>query len=205
MADIVGLVRSLPYFVRYHYLQKAFGFNRWHVRSPFPRRAYKARVVEMINSFSPETVVEIGCGLGEIVSRTKARNRFGFDLEAAVIAAAGRPHGPSAVFQQGDLRLPGEIARAVRRPIDVLVAVNWPHMLPYDDLAHALREFAANLPVSILVIDTIRPERSGYEYHHTIDDLRRLGTILTSVSGGDGIRDIHAIKLCRAGETLKTA
>lgn len=206
-ADIAGLVRSLPYFVRYRRLQRAFGFNPWHVKSPFPRRRYKARVVKMIDSFGPETVVEVGCGLGEIISRSNARNRFGFDLEAAVIAAAGRPHGSGAVFHQGDMRVPGEIARVVCSPIDVLVAVNWLHMLLFDDFARALQELGANLPVSILVIDTIRPERSGYEHYHTIDDVRRLGTMLTTVSGGDGIRDIHAVKLgySMAGAAVRTA
>lgn len=199
LGDAVGLVRSLPYFVRYRRLQKSFGFNRWHVRSPFPRRAYKARVVKMIDSFCPETVVEVGCGLGEIISRTNARNRFGFDLEAAVIAAAARPHGTGAIFHQGDLRVPGGIACFVCLPIDVLVAVNWPHMLPFDEFERALQELGKNLPVSILVIDTIRPEHSGYEHHHTIDDVRRLGTMLTTISGGDGIRDIHAVKLASGG------
>jgi SAM-dependent methyltransferase len=195
LSGLVRLVRSVPYFSSYKRLQERFAFDPWHVKSPFPRRPYKARVVTLVNSFAPQTVVEIGCGLGEILSRIEAQHRFGFDLEAAVIAAADHQHGARATFRAGDLRRPEEIAGIVNRPIDVLVAVNWPHIYPFEEFESAVAELGALVPVSILVMDTIHPERSGYEHYHSVRDIEAMGAIIATVPGGDGIRDLHAIQL----------
>jgi len=194
-ADLFRLVRSVPYFRRYRRLQENFGFDPWHVKSPFPRRPYKRRVVAMINSLAADTVVEIGCGLGEIVSRCRAKNRFGFDLDAAVIAAAAELHGAGVTFRQGDLRNPDGIAAAVGGPIDVLVTLNWPHMLPFEMIENAIAGLTAQTPVRILVIDTIHPGLAGYQHCHTLDDIKRLGDVVTTIPGGDLIRDLHVVKL----------
>jgi len=188
-------MQSVPHFRRYRQLQEKFGFDPWHVKSPFPRRPYKRRVVALINGLAPETVVEIGCGLGEIVSRSKAERRFGFDLDAAVIEAAEFLHGGGVKFKQGNLCNPQEIAAAVGGPIDVLVALNWPHMLPFDRIESAVAGLTAQTPVRMLVIDTIRPGCAGYQHYHTLDDVKRLGEVMVSVAGGDLIRDLHAVKL----------
>jgi len=195
LKDFWGLVRSQPSMFRYRRLQRQFGFHPWHVQSPYLRRSYKARVVKLVNGFHPETVVEIGCGLGEIVARTTARHRFGFDCEPAAVTAASFQNGRHTGFHLGDLRKPEVIARVVQRPIDVLVAVNWPHMLPIEEIARAVADLTNHLPVGVLVIDTIRATRTGYEHYHTVRDISRLGTIVATVCGGDGIRDLHTVRL----------
>ena len=43
-------------------------------------RPYKREVVDIVNSLRPNSVVEVGCGLGEIVGRACARERFGFAI-----------------------------------------------------------------------------------------------------------------------------
>ncbi len=194
-ADLFRLVQCIPDFRLYRHLQEEFGFDPWHVKSPYRRRPYKRRVVAMIDDFAPQTVVEIGCGLGEIISHTKAPRRFGIDLEAAVIEAAKSLHGSAVTFHQGDLRKPEEIAAVVGGPIDVLVAVNWPHMLPFEEIEKAIAGLQAQTPVRRLVIDTIYPDRTGYQHYHTRKDVERLGEVTATVPGGDFIRDLHAVRL----------
>jgi SAM-dependent methyltransferase len=194
-ADLFRLMRSIPDFRRYGHLQEEFGFDHWHVKSPYRRRPYKRRVVAVIDGFAPETVVEIGCGLGEIICRIKAPRRFGFDLEASVIEGAKALHGSAVAFHQGDLCKPVAIAAIVGGPIDVLVAVNWPHMLPFDDIVTAIAGLTDKTPVRTLIIDTIHPDRPGYQHYHTVGDVRRLGDVTATVSGGDFIRELHAVRL----------
>lgn len=206
---LAGLVCSMPYFYRYGRLQKTYGFDPWHVRNTFPRRPYKSQVVKLVDGFRPETVVEIGCGLGEIVSRTAARHRYGFDRESAVVAAATRLWDGRASFHHGDLHQPEAIAGVVGRPIDVLVMVNWPHMIAIDELVCAIAGLRAVVPVSVLIMDTIRRHRVGYAFHHAPADIARLGTIMATRHGGDDIRDLHAVALAAAepacGVLLRTA
>ena len=42
----------------------------------------------MVNSFSPSTVVEIGCGLGEMLTKIKSQYRIGIDYDFGAIQAA---------------------------------------------------------------------------------------------------------------------
>lgn len=194
-ADLFRLIQCLPRFRQYRKLQEEFGFDPWHVKSPFQRRPYKRRVVEMANGFKPQTVVEIGCGLGELIARSTADYRFGFDQEAAVIAAAKHLHGPAVTFATADLRDPAAIAAVIGRPVDVLVMVNWPHMLALDDIKKAIDGLQALIPVRTLIIDTIYPDRSGYQHYHKAAGMTQLGRVIATISGGDAIRDIHAIAL----------
>ena len=49
--------------------------------------------MDLVNALTPERVVEVGCGLGDILSRIEARDRFGLDEDANVIRAARFLHG----------------------------------------------------------------------------------------------------------------
>jgi Trans-aconitate methyltransferase len=195
-ADLVRLVQCMPQFQRYRRLQEEFGFDPWHVKSPYARRPYKRRVLALIERFAPQTLVEVGCGLGEIVARSKAPQRFGFDREEAVIAAARVLH-PGVIFKAGDLGASQAIAAAAGGPIDMLVAVNWPHMLGFEEIEQAVIGLMALVPVQYLLIDTIHPGGKGYAHFHRKADLARLGSVIVTLPGGDGLRDLHMVRLAR--------
>jgi SAM-dependent methyltransferase len=118
-------------------LQRVFHFDPWHSNSPYSCRPYKRVVVGIINSLRPISVVEVGCGLGEILSRTCARERFGFDSDPAVVRAARFLHPRGARWVAADASavrelLPGE------QGIDCLVMINWIHNLGPDQLAECV-------------------------------------------------------------------
>lgn len=196
-ADLYRLVQCLGDFRQYRQLQTQFAFDPWHVKSPYRRRPYKRRVVSMVDGFEPQTVVEIGCGLGEIISHAKAPRRFGFDCEAAVIEAAKVLQGTGVALHQGDFHAPDTIAAIVDGPIDVLVAVNWPHMLAFAEIENAIAGLVARTPVRRLVIDTVHPGLHGYRHYHSRQDIARLGEVTATIPGGDFIRDLHAVRLSR--------
>jgi len=65
-------------------LRLLFGFDRWHASAPYSCRPYKELVVELANALQPSIAVEVGCGLGDIISRIKAADRFGIDSDHAL-------------------------------------------------------------------------------------------------------------------------
>src|ERR1700683_5160229 len=69
-------------------LRLLFGVDRWHASAPYSWRPYKELVVELANALEPSIAVEVGCGLGDIISRVNAVERFGIDSDARVIRAA---------------------------------------------------------------------------------------------------------------------
>ena len=149
---VLGLLRFL------------FGFDRWHVSAPYPCRPYKRQVVELVNSLRPTTVVEIGCGLGDIVSRVSAVERFGIDIDPRVIRAARFLHPLRARWIHGD----GSAVEGLvptERGVDCVIMVNWIHNLSPDELASVLRPL---LPLArFLVLDAIDPDGpESYRFKH---------------------------------------
>lgn len=109
-------------------LRRIYGFNQWHVEAPLSVRPYRHTVADMVNRVFPHTVVEVGCGLGIILSLIKAQQRYGYDLDEKVIRAARFLYGPDIVFSKGGLNDLDVVA------IDVLILVNWIHEVSPDQL-----------------------------------------------------------------------
>jgi SAM-dependent methyltransferase len=140
-------------------LRLLFGFERWHARSPDSSRPYRQQLAALVNGLSPTCVVEVGCGLGGILSRIKADRRHGYDRDPAVIRAARLLHGRSVQFSVGGFEQVGD------RDVDVLIAVNWMHEFPPEQIE---RWILPLLPaVRYLLVDAINPgSEGGYRYYH---------------------------------------
>jgi hypothetical protein len=67
-----------------------FKFDKWHFRATYYCSPYKKSAVDIINKniSNSDIVVEVGCGIGEIISRINCRTRIGIDRCANVINAA---------------------------------------------------------------------------------------------------------------------
>lgn len=174
-------------------LSHRFGFQSWHAAAPFECREYKAEVVESANRLRPSVVVEIGCGLGEILGRVVATRRYGFDAEAPVIAAARHLHGDRCVFGVANISESAAIAGAIHERVDLLVTVNWPHALEWAPYANSVRELVRRLSIRYLILDTIDPRLPGYPYHHRKSQIEELGEIVSSMESKDGVRALHVV------------
>jgi SAM-dependent methyltransferase len=118
-------------------IRRVFRFDAWHANAPYSCRPDKKSVVDLANSLHPNTVVEVGCGLGEILSRINARNRYGLDLDARVIRAARFLHPRGIVWIAGAAATLQQRMGSVAF-IDCLIMVNWIHNLSSEELAAAL-------------------------------------------------------------------
>jgi hypothetical protein len=145
-------------------LRHLLKFDAWHAAAPYSCRPYKRRIVELANSLRLDVAVEVGCGLGDILSRVEARVRFGFDTELAVIQAARWLHPVRTRWIHGDAsavlrRLP----RSLR--IDCLIMVNWIHNLSPQQLAACLLPLLPR--TTYLILDAIDPNGSAcYRFKH---------------------------------------
>jgi hypothetical protein len=143
-------------------LRQLFGFDAWHAAAPYRCRAYKKVVVELANALHPVLAVEVGCGLGDIISRVTAVDRVGIDTDDRVIRAARFLHRTGRWIHGGAeciALIPAE------QRIDCLIMVNWIHAMSPEALAAAL------LPVlsrtRYLILDAIDPEGpQSYRYKH---------------------------------------
>lgn len=150
-------------------LRWLFPFDAWHASAPYPCRPYKQAVVELANSLHPAVAVEVGCGLGDIISRVKAADRIGIDRDRQVIRAARLLHW-RGTWIEGDAT---RVLRLGYARIDCLIMVNWIHALSAEDLAALLLPL---LPLTrYLILDAIDPDSPGsYRYRHDFSFLAAL-------------------------------
>jgi len=149
-------------------LQRIYGFDRWHVgHSGEP---YVQDIVDALNRWpepSRDAVVEIGCGLGDIVRRLRFRRRVGLDRDSGALAAARFLSRFSTVAPPvfEPFEFPGSPLHGV---YNAIIMVNWIHQVDPETLAGALREYAAHhlRPGGAVVLDTV--DDAAYEHNHDV-------------------------------------
>jgi len=192
-----GVLACLRKKIYYRHLANRYDFDLWHAKSPFECRGYKREVVELAKSLKPKTVIEIGCGLGEILSRVCDCRRFGFDIDSRVVAAAKELHGDNLTQFTSAALHNIEIIRNFVDDVDVdlLIMVNWPHALLWTEVVSSTIHLAKSLSLKHLIIDTIATGTPGYPYYHSLADLQILGEVIDSKQSIDGVRTLHIISL----------
>lgn len=178
----------------FHLLWLAYRFDRWHATAPFCCRPYKSQVIELARSLKPRKVVEIGCGLGEIISRIDAPARFGFDIDERVLRAACLLER-KVTFHHGALGEIEGVVAATGSDIDLLIMVNWTHNVPFEQVAASVRALRARTGLRFLIIDRIFPGKPGFRCSHSPEQLASLGASEASVPAVDGVRVLELIRL----------
>lgn len=109
---------------------------KWHVDGCYECRPYKKQIVNLINNLNPSTIVDLGCGLGEIISKTKTNNKFGFDPDASVVEAA-RFLNPNIEFHVGNSTILFNFLDMGNFNLgkkSLLIATAWTHNLNKEEL-----------------------------------------------------------------------
>lgn len=149
------------------YLQKIIGFDEWHINS-LNQRTYALHTINRINGFiqdgdvSPGTILEIGCGLGDIISSIQWHDRLGYDIDKKAIMAARILH-PGTAFRIGSFD-------AVRdKKISVLIALNFMHRINDTDCHRYFSKLLKRNEVDLIIVDAV--QSPPYEYAHDWEKL----------------------------------
>jgi SAM-dependent methyltransferase len=149
-------------------LQRIFGFNAWHINA-YSSKPYAQAIVTHLNKRTTKgSVLEIGCGLGDILRRLEFKKKMGFDREQEVLNAAvfvSKIHnvgGGSVEYTCFDL-----LQNDIDGVFDVVIMVNWIHEIPTDILAAIFKNiFANNLSTyGELIFDVL--DNPDYKYNHS--------------------------------------
>jgi len=133
-------------------LQIVFKFERWHVWSGYSCSPYKKKCVDLANEMiKPSTCVEIGCGLGDIITRIQAKECIGLDISGPVIKAASFYNfkHKSVRFIKGSL----EFFDNHNHSVDLLIAINWMHMLDKKEIIELYSEHIKQNKFNYIMID----------------------------------------------------
>ncbi len=169
-------------------LARYFKFDSWHASAPYSCRTYKQTVVDLVNSLTPHAVVEIGCGLGDLLCRIHATRRYGYDVDQGVIRAARFLHGDKISF------IHGGGAQVEQGSMDVLILVNWIDHLSPTQLADLMKPLLVK--ARYLVLDAIDPDGpSSYRYKHDFAFLEGKAERLSVTRAPDEPRSFHLFRV----------
>lgn len=150
-------------------LRAVYRFDPWHAANPAGCRPYKRHVAEVANSLNPCSVMEVGCGLGEILVQIRARRRIGVDPERGVLRAARLLHPASGVhWMHGDLLL----LQSISGPIDLLLAIGWVHGVSPQELERLIVPHAHR--IKYILVDAFNSDESPYPFKHDFAFLERM-------------------------------
>ena len=116
------------------WLKLKYGFEDWHANNPPSCRPYKKFVADIINKESPKVVVEVGCGLGDILNLIHADTKYGIDHSPEVIAAA-QSIDRESTFLHGGFEKLGQIEDS---EIDYVIVIGCLHYFSPSDLSKNL-------------------------------------------------------------------
>ncbi len=182
------------YKIFYNLLRFYFGFNRWHSSGSYWCRPYKGEVVELSNLIKPNSVLEIGCGLGEIISRVDATHRQGIDIEPQVIDAAKFLNKKYIYFDVESLHDLSDLRINTDLPLDLLIMVNWTHEIEWQNLSKCVLQIIEKLKVKYILIDGIIESAEGYAYYRNSTDFLEWGFIHREVVAADAVRKLYLIR-----------
>ena len=173
--------------IHLYYLQRKFGFDKWHVKADYSCKPYKKQVVDIVNSLPDiDVAVEVGCGLGDILNKINVKNRIGIDIDQNAIECASLLR-PNLNFYLGGLN---DVEKYIKKKKNmVIMAINWTHNINFKDLVYnfskVINEYSENC---YIVVDIIKPNVKNYKYKHTIDDYEKYFKVCSSIDSVDEVR-----------------
>lgn len=178
------------------FMQNKFKFNKWHTVG-YNLRPYKKQVVSIANSLTPNVVVEVGCGIGEIIHRIQAIHKIGIDVESNAINAAKYMYESNqTIFKEANfIETENILTDLCLESIDLLIMVNWPHQIPIELIQKTIKTILLKKKINYIIIDSINKNFKGYKYYHSINELEKIGKIYKVTPGIDGIRSFIIIDL----------
>lgn len=158
------------------FLYRSIHFERWHLDRA-NKRPYAAYLIKQINSMGLSgKVVEIGCGLGDILSGIQVKDKIGYDVDRKVIRAAKWVH-PFLKTKVGSFR------DIYGQEISLLIAVNFLFALEDDKFQRCFKAVTARNHIDRIVVDEVPCPPYGYA-HDYIGFLKTMGYQLEYKSRG---------------------
>ena len=155
-------------------LHLCFGFDKWHLSTLYERK-YARDIIRHLNA-RPRTerneVIEIGCGLGDIVRNLNYAHRTGCDMDRNALKAARflsritfRNNIDFEWFEFPESSLNGKA--------DGIIMVNWIHHIPPPVLKAKIEDYFLHhlLPGGEIIIDTV--QHKEYKFNHDIGYLTK--------------------------------
>ncbi|MBR51939.1 MAG: hypothetical protein CMD58_05435 [Gammaproteobacteria bacterium] len=151
-----------------------FKFEWWHT-SPIDNRKYAMDIVSKLNARSSRgSLIEIGCGLGDILANAKFKKKFFYDLSPNVLRAARFLQNFSKKKSINSFKTFNFLTDSLDTDLnfDAVVLVNWIHGFESEGLKKSINSIVKNnLNTKGLIVFDIIENNKDYKFNHAVSDL----------------------------------
>ena len=168
----LSIIQKLTIYPFLKIVQIWFGYIRWH-NAPFFARPYAKIVVEYLNKKDTKnSVVDIGCGTGDILRRLLYNEKYGLDNDGKVLKGLDffsvflnkRTKIKTLVFDFEKEELEGQY--------DIIILCNWTHGIRPELLKEKINTiFDSNLKLNGEIIIDVNKTNTDYTHTHDISYL----------------------------------
>lgn len=167
----VGIINCFKGIIRkgyLYYIHKKFNTPIWHI-NPIHFRAYAYEVIACVKNAMKEknsgTIVELGCGVGELLSNyPNTYKKIGYDIDKSVIEAAHYLHCDLDVRE-------GSFENIQVGNIDCMVMVNCVFGIPTEKLREYTSILIDNNNIHTFVVDTYEKNENTEYLSHNWNDI----------------------------------
>jgi len=117
---------------------------KWHLNATFEAREYKSQVIKIANMYDSNYVIEVGCGVGEILSRLNASQKYGLDINMDTLLLCKRLNNNIKIIQtdiiKNNIKII-EILNSIEQDETILIImVNWLHQYSENQVKDMLEK-----------------------------------------------------------------
>ena len=151
-----------------------FRFDKWHT-SPFENRQYACDILSEIEGrINMGAILELGCGLGDIIGKTNYKEKYFYDISSSVLKAAQFLQIFSFKKSKNIFKVFNFLEDTLDKQIhlDAIIFVNWIHDYEPETLKKKLSDMIkTNLrPEGLVVFDVIE-KNPNYKFNHSFENL----------------------------------
>ena len=144
--------------------------DKWHLNGTFYCRKYKLKTLEIINDLSPTLYIDIGCGLGEILSRVNKNiyYKIGYDKDINITQINKEINSNKFKYFAKKKNLINYIKNLniSQEELKIITMLNFAHNVSPKELKSMLLYYYQKIGKYTLIIDNIFSKESLYKYNH---------------------------------------
>ncbi len=190
-------VRCFLQRVYYKALFRNKSIYEWHLSGTFYCRKYKMISLGIINSYKPDIYIDIGCGLGEILSKVNLDSKFkyGYDPDHRIKNLIPFLHNEKFIFFEKENELLNDIAlRKKKNDLILISMLGFVHNVSRSEIENIILNYHKKIGDFLLLIDAFYVKDKLYKYNHHEFFFNHNG-LIKFLYKVDKLRSLYCIKI----------